>query len=166
MTTHLTLGEQAPKFDLPVIVPSEPDSEKRIKLDDFAGQYLVLYFYPRDNTSGCTTQATGFTQHLSSFKAKNTAILGVSADSLASHRKFMDKQDLQIPLGSDEDQVVCTAYGVWVEKKMYGRTFMGVQRSSFLISPDGKLLHVWSKVKVKEHIKDVLERLDKVQNSG
>lgn len=164
MTTPLKLDEKAPDFDLSATDPSSTDDEIRKTLSDFEGQHLVLYFYPRDNTPGCTKQAQGFTEHLDRFKAANTAIFGVSADSLASHEKFTQKQNLGIPLGSDESLDACKAYGVWVEKKMYGKTFMGVQRSTFLISPSGHLLHIWNKVKVKEHIEDVLSTLEKVQN--
>ena len=156
MTNPLKLGGPAPAFNLVATDPANITAQKQFTLDDFSGRSLVLYFYPRDNTPGCTTQAMSFTEHLAAFEAENTSILGVSTDSMASHRKFTEKKDLKIPLGSDESLDACKAYGVWVEKKMYGKTFMGVQRSTFLISPDGKLVHAWNKVKVKDHIADVL----------
>jgi len=160
MTTSLTVSDPAPFFDLPSTDFDGQDVKGRAKLSDFAGQFLVLYFYPRDNTPGCTTQAVGFTEQLPAFKTANASILGISSDSLASHEKFAQKRSLGIPLGSDENLEVCQAYGVWVEKKMYGKTFMGVQRSTFLISPTGEILHIWPKVKVKEHIDDVLSVID------
>lgn len=163
MTTALIVSDPAPNFDLAVTDPAQPGSKQMVQLSNFSGQYLVLYFYPRDNTPGCTTQAVSFTEHLPAFKTANTAILGVSADSLASHEKFVAKQNLGIPLGSDEDLKVCKAYGVWVEKKMYGRTFMGIQRSTFLISPTGDIVHIWNKVKVKEHIEDILKTIQSAQ---
>jgi peroxiredoxin Q/BCP len=159
MSSHLAIGSPAPEFDLPVIDPANPAEGQRAKLSNYAGKYLVLYFYPRDNTPGCTTQALSFSEHLAKFDAANAQILGVSADSLASHAKFVGKKNLAIPLGSDESRDVCRAYGVWVEKKMYGKTFMGIQRSTFLISPAGKILHIWRKVKVKDHIEQVLAEL-------
>ena len=156
MTTPLKLGAPAPAFKLAATDPAKTGAERQLTLKDFAGRFLVLYFYPRDNTPGCTTQAMSFTEHLSAFEAENTSILGVSADSMASHHRFTEKKDLGISLGSDESLEACKAYGVWVEKKMYGKTFMGIQRSTFLISPEGKLIHAWNKVKVKDHIADVL----------
>jgi len=163
MSTSPTIGLNAPEFDMPVTDPANLVGSQHVKLTDFAGQYLVLYFYPKDNTPGCTTQALSFSEHLERFKALNTAILGVSADSLASHEKFVSKKDLTILLGSDETLETCRAYNVWVEKKMYGKTFMGIQRSTFLISPEGKILHIWNKVKVKEHIEQVLSEISRVQ---
>lgn len=165
MTRTLEIGAPAPAFDLPVHDPNQPNQPTRLKLGDFSGRFLVLYFYPRDNTPGCTTQAIGFTEQLETFERANTAILGVSADSLASHEKFIEKKHLKIPLGADESLQVCKAYNVWVEKKMYGKSFMGIQRSTFLISPDGKILHIWNKVKVKDHIDQILLELAKVQGS-
>ena len=162
----LAIGQPAPDFDLPATDPAAPDTHSRVKLGDFAGQYLVLYFYPRDNTPGCTTQAVSFTDHVEAFEAANTAILGVSADSLASHEKFVAKKSLGIRLGADDSLQTCKAYKVWVEKKMYGKTFMGIQRTTFLISPSGDILHIWNKVKVKEHIEDVLSELTRLQAAG
>lgn len=159
MNAHLAVGNPAPDFDLPIIDPASSASGQRVKLSDYAGKHLVLYFYPRDNTPGCTTQAVSFSEHLARFESANAKILGVSADSLASHEKFVAKKNLTIPLGSDESSEICRAYGVWVEKKMYGKTFMGIQRSTFLISPEGKILHIWRKVKVKEHIEQVMTEL-------
>ncbi len=166
MTTALEIGDPAPAFDLTLIDPTSAERERRVSLGDFAGKYLVLYFYPRDNTPGCTTQAVSFTEHLEIFARANTAILGVSADSLASHEKFIEKKNLGIMLGADETLDVCKAYGVWIEKKMYGKTFMGIQRSTFLISPEGRLLQIWNKVKIKEHIDEIRAELARVQSAN
>ena len=143
-------GSPAPEFDMPA------SDGKQSKLSDFAGQALVLYFYPKDDTSGCTKQAIAFTEHLEQFDAAGLSILGVSRDSVSKHDKFIDKHGLKIPLASDEHGDVCERYGVWVEKKMYGRTFMGIQRATFLIDGDGTVRHVWPKVKVAGHAEDVL----------
>jgi peroxiredoxin Q/BCP len=118
---------------------------------------LVLYFYPKDNTPGCTTQAIDFTAAAKAFEAANTAVVGVSADSLKKHDNFITKHQLAIPLISDEDHVALNAYGVWVEKSMYGKKFMGIERATYLISEDGNIAAIWRKVKVKGHIEAVLE---------
>ncbi len=151
MPEILKIGSSAPSFCVPVT------GNKQLSLSDYAGRYLVLYFYPKDDTSGCTKQAIGFSEHKSAFEALNTDILGISKDSLASHDKFTAKHDLSITLGADEDLAICEAYGVWVEKKMYGRTYMGIERSTFLIGPDGTLLQAWRKVRVPGHVEAVLE---------
>lgn len=148
------VGDPAPDFEL------ETDTAGTMRLADYAGKHLVLYFYPRDNTAGCTKQAVGFSEALDAFAAKNAAILGVSKDSVASHEKFRNKQALQIALGSDGDGAACESYGVWVEKKMYGKTHMGIERSTFLISPDGKVSAVWRKVRVPGHVDEVLAAID------
>jgi len=144
------VGDPAPDFEL------ETDTAGTVRLADYAGKHLVLYFYPRDNTAGCTRQAVGFSEALEAFAAKNAAILGVSKDSVASHEKFRKKQALEITLGSDNDGATCDSYGVWVEKKMYGKTHMGIERSTFLISPDGEVTAVWRKVRVPGHVEEVL----------
>ena len=132
---------------------------KTYALSDYAGKWLVLYFYPKDDTPGCTTEANDFTGLSEQFSAKNASILGVSKDTVAKHDKFIAKHDLSVDLLSDEDGAVCEAYGVWVEKKMYGKTYMGIQRATFLITPDGKIAKVWPKVRVKGHAEDVLEAI-------
>ena len=124
----------------------------------YAGKKLVLYFYPKDDTPGCTKQAVGFTAHGDEFRRGGyRSILGVSKDSVAKHEKFRAKHDLGILLGSDPDNEVIERYGSWVEKSMYGRTYMGIDRSTFLIDRDGKIAGVWRRVRVKGHVEKVLE---------
>lgn len=143
-------GSKAPAFTLAT------DSGKTVSLKDYAGKYLVLYFYPKDDTSGCTAQACAFRDNLPKFSKMKASVLGVSRDAVRSHEKFRDKYDLNFPLASDEDGKVCEKYGVWVEKSMYGRKYMGIERSTFLIGPDGKIIRVWRKVKVPGHAEDVM----------
>ena len=123
------------------------------------GKHLVLYFYPKDDTPGCTKEAIAFSEHLEEFTKAGAEILGVSKDTVAKHDKFVDKHGLTIQLGSDDDGKVCEAYGVWVEKNMYGRKYMGIQRATFLIGPDGKVKKIWPKVKVAGHAEDVLDSI-------
>ena len=151
MTGSLKIGDRAPDFSLPA------SGDQTLSLADFKGRKLVLYFYPKDNTPGCTTQAIDFTAAAKAFEAANTAVVGVSADSLKKHDNFITKHQLAIPLISDEDHVALNAYGVWVEKSMYGKKFMGIERATYLISEDGKIAAIWRKVKVKGHIEAVLE---------
>lgn len=153
MTDRVTAGAPAPDFKMTIT-----GGETRT-LSDYAGQSLVLYFYPKDNTPGCTTQAKDFSALKKEFDAAGAQILGVSRDSLKKHDNFRAKQDLTIDLGVDEDGSVTEAYGVWVEKQMYGKTYMGIERSTFLIRPDGKIQEIWRKVKVKEHARTVLDKL-------
>ena len=150
MTVELKAGDAAPDFDMAA------DGGGRLRLADFAGQALVLYFYPKDDTSGCTTEAKGFTEQGPAFAKAGVAVVGVSKDSVARHDKFKAKYDLTIPLGSDEDGKVVEAYGVWVEKSLYGRKYMGIDRATFLIGKDGKIARVWRKVKVPGHVDQVL----------
>ena len=128
-------------------------------LGDYAGKWLVLYFYPKDDTPGCTTEAKDFTALAEQFSARNASILGVSKDTVAKHDKFIAKHDLEVDLISDETGEICEAYGVWVEKNMYGKTYMGIQRATFLIDPDGKIAKIWPKVRVKGHAEAVLEEI-------
>ena len=130
-----------------------------ISLSDYAGKYLVLYFYPKDNTPGCTTEALDFTAAKSDFTKLNAEILGVSRDSVKKHDNFIAKKELKIGLGADLDGRATEDYGVWVEKSMYGKTYMGIQRATFLIGPDGKIIEIWPKVRVKGHVDAVLETL-------
>ncbi|CUJ96376.1 Putative peroxiredoxin bcp [Shimia thalassica] len=118
---------------------------------------VVLFFYPRDNTAGCTKEAIGFTEALANFEDAGARVFGISKDSLASHEKFITKKELGMALLSDENSDVCERYGVWKEKKMYGKTFMGIERSTFLIDSEGKIARIWRKVKVDGHVADVLE---------
>lgn len=131
----------------------------KVSLADYRGKRLLLYFYPKDNTSGCTSQAIQFTEQKAAFDKLGVEILGVSKDSIRKHENFIAKHDLGIRLASDPDVKVNEAYGCWVEKSMYGRKYMGTERSTFLIGPDGKVEAVWRKVKVKEHADAVLKRL-------
>jgi peroxiredoxin len=149
--SSLEAGSPAPDFDLP------SDGGGRVSLADFRGRSLVLYFYPKDDTSGCTSQAQAFTASAESFAKANTAVVGVSKDSVKSHDKFKAKHGLSITLASDESGEVVERYGAWVEKSMYGRAYMGVDRSTFLIGPDGMIRQVWRKVKVAGHIDAVLK---------
>ena len=145
------IGDKAPNFMLPT------DGAGQISLSELKGQNVVLYFYPRDDTPGCTKEAIAFTEHLDAFKAANTVIIGVSKDSVAKHDKFKAKHELGVILGSDEDGAVVESYGVWVEKNMYGKTYMGIQRASLLIDASGTVAAIWPKVKVKGHAEAVLE---------
>ena len=147
-------GMKAPDFDLPV------SGGESVSLADYKGRNLVLYFYPRDNTPGCTTEAKDFSDLAPAFASANAAILGVSRDSVKKHDAFSAKHDLTIPLASDEEGTACEAYGVWVEKQMYGKTFMGIERTTFLIGPDANVQKVWRKVKVKGHASAVLSALE------
>jgi thioredoxin-dependent peroxiredoxin len=129
----------------------------RARISDWRGQKLVVYFYPKDDTPGCTKEAQGFTALAAEFAKAGAAILGISKDSVKSHAKFASKYDLAVTLGSDGDGSVCEAFGVWVEKSMYGRTYMGIERATILIGADGKIMQVWRKVKVQGHAESVLE---------
>ena len=124
---------------------------------DFTGNNLVLYFYPKDDTSGCTAEAQAFTALAPQFEAAGTWILGVSKDDAKKHRKFIDKYDLKVRLASDADGSACEAFGTWVEKSMYGRKYMGIERATFLIGRDGRIARIWRKVKVPGHAEQVLE---------
>jgi peroxiredoxin Q/BCP len=146
-------GKKAPAFAL-----GDADGAK-VQLKDFAGKYVVLYFYPRDNTPGCTVEACDFRDGNAAFKKAGAVVLGVSPDSAKSHLKFIDKFKLSFPLLVDEDHAVAEKYGAWGEKVMYGKKMMGLIRSTFLIGPDGTLLKAWRKVKVKDHAADVLAAL-------
>lgn len=144
-------GEKAPEFTLP------RDGGGKISLTDFRGHPVVLYFYPRDDTPGCTTEGKDFTAAAAEFQTAGATVLGVSKDSVEAHDKFRDKHALEVILLSDEEGDVCETYGVWGEKKMYGKTFMGIERSTFLIDSAGKIARAWPKVKVDGHAEEVLE---------
>jgi len=145
-----TVGKKAPAFNLP------STDDKKIRLNSLKGNHVVLYFYPRDATPGCTTEAQDFRDSHKQFKQLNTIILGVSQDSVSSHEKFRDKHDMGFDLLSDESGGVCEKYGVMKLKKMYGKEFMGIERSTFLIDTEGVLREEWRKVKVKGHVDEVL----------
>jgi peroxiredoxin Q/BCP len=148
-----SIGEKVPNFERPA------NGGVNIALSDYIGKYVVLYFYPRDNTSGCTTQSKEFSAAMPTLSTLNTVVLGISTDSVKSHDNFVAKQDLTIPLLSDEDNSICEEFGVWVEKNMYGKKFMGIVRSTFLIDPNGVLIHEWRKVKVVGHVDAVVEHI-------
>jgi peroxiredoxin Q/BCP len=148
--TQPVIGETAPAISLP------RDGGHIVNLSDFAGKKVVLYFYPKDDTPGCTKEAIGFTERAGDFAAAGAVVLGVSKDSVKKHDKFIAKHDLKIALLSDEEGDVCERYGVWVEKSMYGKTYMGIERATFLIGADGKIAQVWPKVKVPGHVDEVL----------
>lgn len=147
--TDVTEGAAAPDFDLET-------ADGRVKLADYAGKTLVFYFYPKDDTGGCTTEAQEFTALAPEFAKAGVAVIGVSKDTIAKHKKFAAKYDLTIPLASDPDGEVIERYGSWVEKTLYGRQYMGIDRSTFLIK-DGKILKIWRKVKVANHAQQVLD---------
>ncbi len=151
MTGKITAGAKAPSFTLPC------DGGGEVSLADFKGQKLVLYFYPKADTSGCTREAIEFSKLKPAFARAGTAILGVSADAVAKQDKFKNKHGLTIALGSDETRKMLEAYGVWAEKSLYGRKYMGILRNTYLIGPDGKVAKVWEKVKVAGHADEVLE---------
>ena len=143
-------GQIAPDFNLPALI-TDP-----LTLSALRGRNVVLYFYPKDNTPGCTTESIDFSTALADFDAANTVIIGVSRDSIKKHQNFAAKHDLTVELAADIDGEVTESYGVWVEKKMYGKTHMGIERATFLIDAEGVIKEVWSKVKVKGHVDAVL----------
>ena len=147
----LTAGDEAPAFDLPT------DGGGRVRLADFRGRPLVLYFYPKDDTSGCTREAQDFTALAGDFEKAGAQVVGVSRDPMKKHEKFIGKYDLKVPLLSDEDGAISNAFGPWVEKSMYGRKYMGIDRSTYLIDKDGVVRNTWRKVKVPGHVAQVLK---------
>lgn len=154
------IGEQAPNFTLPAILDAnktEGDFTLYDNLGDKTEGGVVLFFYPKDNTPGCTKEAIGFTENLEAFTKAGIKLVGISPDTLKMHHKFIDKQSLQVILVSDEERIALEAYSVWVEKSMYGRKYMGVERSTFLIDCNGKIANAWRKLKVKGHVEEVLE---------
>ena len=155
--TSLKQGAKAPEFCL-----INQDHHK-VCLDDFKGKWVVLYFYPKDNTSGCTMEAVDFTKAKKDFDKINTVILGISPDSPESHCSFIDKHDLEIELLSDPDHKVLKQYNVWQKKSMYGKEYMGVVRTTYLIDPDGKIKHSWQKVEVPGHVDEVKKVLKSAQ---
>jgi len=155
-TVQLQVGDTAPDFSLPA------STGETVSLQDYLGKKrVVLYFYPKDNTSGCTKEACSFRDNLQNIEVKDTVVLGVSPDSLKSHDKFIEKYDLNFPLLSDQEHKVAEAYGAWGEKKMYGKTYMGMIRKTFIIGKDGKLEHVFHKVKAAGHGEKILSLLEK-----
>lgn len=158
MSNELVPGSAAPSFSA-VAVGGEYSEGKTVTLADFAGKTLVLYFYPKDDTPGCTTQACALRDRYAHFVSEGAVVFGVSIDSPASHKKFIEKYGLPFPLLSDEGKAMVEAYGVWVEKSMYGKKYMGTERSTFVIRPDGTIKAVFRKVKPDEHVDTVLNDL-------
>ena len=156
MTEAITVGAKAPEFNLP------SSNGKDISLKSCRGKAVILYFYPKDDTPGCTKEAIAFSELSKSFDKQNALVVGVSKDDVASHMKFIAKHALKVDLLSDSDGDVCEAYGVWVEKNMYGRKYMGIERSTFLIDQKGHLKEIWRKVKVPDHAEQVLEALSAI----
>jgi thioredoxin-dependent peroxiredoxin len=149
----LDAGAKAPDFDLP------SDQGTAIKLSKLKGKPVVVYFYPKDDTPGCTTEAKDFSCIVDDFRKLGAEIIGISPDSVASKAKFRKKHALTVQLAADEEKAACEAYGVWVEKSMYGKKYMGVERATFLIGKDGKIAQAWRKVKVPGHADEVLQAL-------
>lgn len=154
--SELAIGMIAPDFDL------EADGGERIKLSAFQGTPVVVYFYPKDNTPGCTKEAIAFTELATEFEELETTVIGISPDTAKKHDNFKAKHNLNVRLGADTDQGTANAYGVWVEKSMYGKTYMGVERSTFLVGKDGKIAELWRKVKVPGHAEAVLDAVRKL----
>lgn len=152
-------GDKAPDFTL------QNDQGNKVKLSDFKGKKVVLYFYPRDMTPGCTKEACGFRDDLSALRDKNVEVLGVSTDSVDSHEKFREKYSLNFPLLADPEHKVADKYGVWQEKNMYGKKSWGIKRMTFVIDENGKIAHVFGRVDTATHSQDVLKVLDKLAAS-
>ena len=150
MTDTLKEGDPAPTFDLPT------DGGGRVQLDALRGKAVVIYFYPKDDTSGCTKEALAFTELKPEFDSIDAVVIGISADSTASHDKFKAKHDLAVTLASDESRETLEKYGVWVEKSMYGRKYMGIERSTFLVARDGTIARIWRRIKLPGHAAGVL----------
>jgi thioredoxin-dependent peroxiredoxin len=152
----LKVGHKAPDFSLP------DQTGKNIKLKDFKGKKLVLYFYPRDNTSGCTKEACDFQENLGVLRKQGVEVVGVSADSVTSHATFAEKYGLQFPLLSDESKDILKAYNVWKQKSMYGKSYLGIERTTYIIDGKGTITHIFPKVKVNGHVAEVEEALKSI----
>jgi peroxiredoxin Q/BCP len=157
---ELNTGDKAPDFSMPA------DGGKNLSLSDFKGKKLVLYFYPKDDTPGCTKESCDFRDNLTQLNNLGAQVVGLSKDSVAKHDKFKEKHKLNFPLISDENCEICEAYGVWVEKSMYGRKYMGIERSTFLIDEEGIIRHIWRKVKVKDHVRDVISTIGDIAKAA
>ncbi len=153
---ELKVGQKAPDFTLP------SDTGEKISLKDFRGKKVVLYFYPKDDTPGCTKEACSFRDNIDRILQKDAVVLGVSADSIESHKKFKEKYNLNFPLLSDEKHKVLEKYGVWKEKKLYGKKFMGTVRTTFIIDENGKIAHIFKNVNVDGHTDEVLKKLEEL----
>ena len=153
MKKKCKIGDKIPNFKIPLSNGNNLDSK------DIKDKKYVLYFCPKDNTPGCTTEAKDFSSKIREFKKLNTEVIGISKDSIETHLKFINKQELKIILASDEDGKAIEKFGVWVEKNMYGRKYMGIQRSTFLINEQSKIEYIWDKVRVKGHVEDVIDKI-------
>ena len=151
--SSLKIGDKAPEFLVKI------SEDKEYSLEGLKGKYVVIYFYPKDDTPGCTLEAMDFNELLQDFQALNSVVLGVSRDDLKSHNKFKDKYNLKFNLGSDLEGATCSKYDVWVEKSMFGKKYMGVNRATFLIDTQGKIAHIWPKVSVEGHAREVLDKV-------
>ncbi len=150
----LRVGDKAPDFNV------STDAGQKVKLSDFKGKKIVLYFYPKDDTPGCTKEACAFRDGISEIKDRGAVVLGVSTDSVDSHKKFKSKFELNFPLLADTDKKIVEAYGVWKEKINYGKKYMGIERTTFIINKEGKISHIFPKVKVDEHYDEVIDALE------
>ena len=148
---ELEIGQLAPAFDLP------RDGGGSVRLSDYLGKQVVVYFYPKDDSGSCLTEATDFSALAGRFEKAGAVLIGISPDSVKSHDRFKTKRGLNLILASDESRAAIEAYGLWVEKSMYGRSYMGVERATFLIGEDGKIRHIWRQVRVKGHAEEVLQ---------
>lgn len=150
---NLAVGSVAPDFELGIA------QNQTLSLKDLKGKHVVLYFYPKDDTPGCTREACDFRDAFQAFEDQDVVIVGVSPDGLGAHEKFKTKYNLPFVLAADEDKAVCQSYGVWKEKNMYGKKSMGVERTTFLINPEGVIAHIWPRVKVEGHVEAILKAL-------
>ena len=157
MSKDIDVGDVAPEFCLP------DQNGEEMCLKDMKGDWIILYFYPKDNTKSCTMEAIDFTLNKQEFEKMGSKIIGISPDSVKSHENFCNKHDLTITLLSDPDHKVLEKYNVWKLKKMYGREYMGVERSTFLLNPEGKISELWRNVRVKGHVDSVKQRLAEIQ---
>ena len=155
MKKDLVIGDKAPEIKL------KNQNEEIIVMSELK-ENIILFFYPKDNTPGCTTEAKEFTKYISQFNDNDFAVIGISKDSTEKHRNFIQKHKLKVDLLSDKDRNVCERYGVWKEKNMYGKIFMGIERATFIINQDKNILNIWRKVKVKDHVKEVLSEVKKI----
>ena len=160
MTNELKIDDTIPTFVLPL------SDDTLLNSKELKKKLYIIYFYPKDNTPGCTNEAKDFSSFVEKFKKLDVDVIGVSKDSIKKHLNFIEKQSLKIKLASDETGEVIESFGVWVEKKMYGRSYMGIERSTFIVSRNGKILEVFRKVKVKNHAQLVLERVQEILSSS
>lgn len=158
--SELSIGDKAPDFTLPT------DGNGQITLSELKGQKVVIYFYPKDDTPGCTKESCGFSEALPALNKLGTTVIGISKDTVAKHDKFKAKYGLKFPLASDTEGEVCETYGVFKEKSMYGKTFMGIERSTFLIDEDGKIAQIWRKVKVPGHVEEVQKAAEEITQAA